>query len=56
MLMPDAVNFFAEVGIVYAFWHSNIAGKLVIACLLFVSILSWSVMLSKIVMIRRAKG
>jgi biopolymer transport protein ExbB/TolQ len=56
MLMPDAVNFFAEVGIVYAFWHSNIAGKLVIACLLFGSAFSWTVMLTKIVMIRRAKA
>lgn len=55
MLMPDAVNFFAEVGIVYAFWHSNIAGKMVIACLLFGSAFSWTVMLTKIVMIRRAK-
>jgi len=55
MLMPGAVNFFADIGIVYAFWHSNIAGKLVIAALLFGSIFSWSVMLTKIVMIRRAK-
>ncbi len=56
MLMPHAVNFFAEVGIVYAFWHSNLAGKLVIAFLVFGSIFSWSVMLMKIVMIRRAKA
>ena len=44
MLLPDAVNFFADlpvahagdqVGIVYAFWHSNVAGKVVIACLMF---------------------
>ncbi|HEY0258074.1 MAG TPA: MotA/TolQ/ExbB proton channel family protein [Candidatus Methylacidiphilales bacterium] len=56
MLMPDAVNFFAEVGIVYAFWHSNIAGKLVIVCLLMGSAFSWTVMLTKIVMIRRAKA
>ena len=35
MLMPVPVNFFAEVGIVYAFQHSNIAGKAVIALLVF---------------------
>ena len=42
MLMPGAVNFFAQmpvahpgenIGIVYAFWHSNVAGKAVIALL-----------------------
>jgi len=55
MLMPGAVNFFAEVGIVYAFWHSNYAGKAVIALLMFGSIFSWSVMVSKIVMIRKAR-
>lgn len=55
MLMPDAVNFFADVGIVYAFWHSNIAGKIVIALLLFGSAFSWTVMLTKIAMIRRAR-
>src|SRR5580698_5077972 len=65
MLMPHAVNFFAQVsttpvdghqaGIVYAFWHSNLAGKAVIACLVFGSIFSWSVMVSKIYMIHRAK-
>ena len=55
MLMPDAVNFFADVGIVYAFSHSNVAGKAVIVCLLIGSIFSWSVMVSKIFMIRRAR-
>jgi biopolymer transport protein TolQ len=55
MLMPGAVNFFADVGILYAFQHSNPAGKAVIACLVFGSIFSWSVMVSKIYMIRRAK-
>jgi len=55
MLMHGPVNFFAEVGIVYAFWHSNYAGKAVIALLMFGSIFSWSVMVSKIVMIRKAK-
>jgi len=70
MLMPDAVNFFAQVpsvlgypphspgqaGIVFAFWHSNLAGKIVILILCLGSIFSWSVMVSKIYMIRRAKA
>ena len=56
MLMPGPVNLFADIGIVYAFQHSNIAGKAVIACLVFGSIFSWSVMVSKIYMIRRAKS
>jgi biopolymer transport protein TolQ len=55
MLMTAPVNFFADVGISYAFWHSNFAGKAVIGCLLFGSIFSWSVMVSKIFMIRRAR-
>jgi biopolymer transport protein ExbB/TolQ len=55
MLMPSSVNFFADVGIVYAFQHSNIAGKAVILFLMLGSIFSWSVMVSKIAMIRRAR-
>ena len=55
MLLSSGVNFFGEVGIAYAFWNSNLAGKAVIACLLCGSIFSWSVMISKIVMVRRAK-
>lgn len=55
MLMPGAVNFFAEVGILYAFQHSNLAGKSVIICLVVGSIFSWSVMVSKIAMIIRAR-
>ena len=55
MPLPVGVNFFADVGIAYAFAHSNIAGKAVIAILIFGSIFSWSVMVSKIVMIRRAR-
>src|SRR5471032_694650 len=64
MLTIDAVNFFAQMpvapgsnqaGIVYAFWHSNIAGKVVIAILLFGSIFSLSVIGSKIYMARCAK-
>ena len=56
MLMPVPVNFFADIGIVYAFEHSNIAGKAVIALLIFGSIFSWSVMISKFVMVRRARA
>ncbi len=55
MLMPGPVNCFAEVGIVYAWWHANGAGKAVIVCLLLGSIFSWSVMISKIYMIHRAR-
>ena len=67
MLMHDAVNFFADLpfsvspvhagqaGIVYAFWHSNLAGKIVILILCLGSIFSWSVMVSKIYTIRRAR-
>jgi biopolymer transport protein ExbB/TolQ len=55
MLMPGAVNLFAEVGIVYAFDHSNPAGKAVIAALGLLSIFSWSVMVMKIFMISTAK-
>jgi biopolymer transport protein TolQ len=56
MLIPGAVNFFADIGIVYAFQHSNPAGKAVILILCLGSIFSWSVMVSKIYMIRRAKA
>jgi len=55
MLMPGSVNLFADIGIVYAFQHSNLAGKAVILILLMGSIFSWSVMVSKIYMIRRAR-
>lgn len=56
MLMPVAVNLFADVGIVYAFNNSNYAGKGVILLLVLGSIFSWSVMVSKIIMIRKARG
>ena len=55
MLLSGGVNFFAEVGIVYAFWHSNAAGQVVIALLVFGSIFSWTVMVSKLVMVNRAR-
>ena len=56
MQIPGPVNLFADIGIVYAFWHSNMAGKAVIACLIVGSIFSWSVMGSKIYMIHRARN
>ena len=56
MLMLGPVNLFADVGILYAYEHSNPAGKAVIACLVFGSIFSWSVMVSKIYMVRRARS
>jgi biopolymer transport protein TolQ len=56
MLMPHGVNFFADIGIIYAFWHSNLAGKIVILLLMLGSIFSWSVMVSKFVMVRRARA
>ena len=55
MLLSGGVNFFAEVGIVYAFWNSNFAGKAVIAVLLMGSIFSWSVMVSKFFLVSRAR-
>jgi biopolymer transport protein TolQ len=55
MLLSGGVNFFAEVGILYAFAHSNAAGQVVIALLVFGSIFSWTVMISKLVMVNRAR-
>jgi biopolymer transport protein ExbB/TolQ len=55
MLLPGAVNCFADAGIVYAFWHSNLAGKFVIGLLLLGSMFSWSVMVTKFLLIRRAR-
>jgi biopolymer transport protein ExbB/TolQ len=55
MLLPGTVNSFAEIGIMYAFWHSNAAGKFVIGLLMLGSIFSWSVMVIKFLMVRRAR-
>jgi len=55
MPLPGTVNFFAEIGIIYAFWHSNAAGKFVIGLLMLGSIFSWSVMVMKFMMVRRAR-
>jgi biopolymer transport protein TolQ len=55
MLLSGGVNFFAEVGILYAFQHSNAAGQVVILFLVVGSIFSWTVMISKLVMVNRAR-
>ena len=55
MLMSGGVNFFGEIGIAYAFWNSNFAGKAVIACLCVLSVFSLTVIVSKLYMVRRAK-
>jgi len=60
MLLTGSVNFFADTGIadagiVYAFGHSNLAGKFVIFLLLLGSMFSWSVMVTKFMMVRRAR-
>ncbi len=55
MVIPGTVNFFAEGGILYAFNESTLPGKLVILALLFASLLSWSVIVTKLSEIRLAK-
>ena len=55
MLLSGGVNFFAEIGIAYAFWNSNAAGKAVIVLLAIGSLFSWTVMISKFVLVNRAR-
>jgi biopolymer transport protein TolQ len=55
MLMSGGVNFFGEIGIVYAFWNSNPAGKAVIACLFVLSVFSLTVIVSKLYMVNSAR-
>jgi biopolymer transport protein TolQ len=55
MLLSGGVNFFGEIGILYALWHSNAAGQVVIALLFFGSAFSWAVMISKLIMVNRAR-
>ncbi len=45
----------ASAGLVYAFEHSNVAGKVVILLLSLGSIFSWSVMVTKFVFLRNAR-
>jgi biopolymer transport protein TolQ len=55
MVSLGAVNFFAGAGVIYAFDHSNPAGKVVLLILLTGSAFSWTVMITKILMVRRQK-
>src|SRR6188768_904154 len=42
-------------GLLFAFEHSTIAGKMVLACLLVGSIFSWSIMITKLRVVRFAR-
>jgi biopolymer transport protein TolQ len=50
MLVPEIVA--AGGGLLFAFDHSTIAGKLVLTLLAVVSIFSWSIMITKLRVIR----
>jgi len=41
--------------LLFAFEHSSLSGKMILVCLFFGSVFSWSVMITKLRMIRRAK-
>jgi biopolymer transport protein ExbB/TolQ len=53
--MPPLVPILADGGLVFAFEHSTLPGKLVILSLFLGSIFSWSVMITKFRMIGQAK-
>jgi biopolymer transport protein TolQ len=56
MLMPVSVNLFAASGgILYALGHATVEGKVIICLLVLGSIFSWSVMITKFVLVRRAR-
>ncbi|MDE1170159.1 MAG: MotA/TolQ/ExbB proton channel family protein [Verrucomicrobium sp.] len=56
MVIVPWVNFFAESGgLLFAFGHSTPAGKFVIAALLLASLLSWSVIITKLSEFRLAR-
>ncbi len=55
MAILGPVNFFAAGGILFAFHESTPAGKAVIAFLLFGSLLSWSVIVTKLLELRVAR-
>lgn len=56
MYMPVSVLCFASSGgIVYALYHSTVVAKVIIAILMIGSIFSWSVMVTKIITIRRVR-
>lgn len=50
------LNFLAAGGLVFAFEHATIAGKLVLTVLLVGSIFSWSVMITKLRVVRFARS
>ena len=52
MLLP---KFLAAGGLLFAFEHSTVAGKLVLLLLCVVSIFSWSIMITKMRVIRFAR-
>ena len=54
--MPLFAPPLADGGLVFAFEHSTLPGKIVLFCLFAASILSWSVMISKLRLISRAKA
>ncbi|MDQ2660177.1 MAG: MotA/TolQ/ExbB proton channel family protein [Verrucomicrobiota bacterium] len=55
MLLFLPLKILAAGGLLFAFEHSTIAGKLVLGCLLIVSIFSWSVMVTKMRVVRFAR-
>lgn len=52
MLLPKII---AAGGLLFAFEHSTIAGKMVLLCLAIVSIFSWSIMITKLRVVQFAK-
>ncbi len=50
-----AVEILAAGGLTFAFGHATIAGKIILACLLVGSIFSWSVMITKLRVVRFAR-
>lgn len=55
MIFFGSLNFFAAAGVLYAIEHSNFAGRAVLIALLIGSAFSWTVMVTKILMIRRVE-
>jgi biopolymer transport protein TolQ len=56
MVFPEGVNFFAEAGILYSFEKSSGIGKVIISLLMVGSMFSWSVMITKFLLLRRARA
>ena len=53
MLLP--LNILAAGGLLFAFEHATVAGKVVLGCLLVGSIFSWSIMVTKLRIVRFAR-